>query len=491
MIISPEVDSLERPKLETVAVTTARELLQTDRPADKFGLLDCAVEVGFLEQEGVRQFGLEFQRPPFEAEEFIDFFNEASPSQEVQSSIAIAGDWVIATNGIAGDQQKRLADLHRRIPSWLEFLPRATHYYSLAKNVPWMNYIYPLTPEDEESFWKDAPKPLSKSNFVMAVSQGIVGTQEKTSELRYANSVIGQVMTNRAANEPEALAKELGKQPTALMIKGLQKLGFCDVVLCLEAVVRELNPSLLGRQSVNKEVVSKLSKMPFEERTRIQSLFVEILLGLKLEDESSAKIIDRIADNLAREYKALVQIDDNGEKQFVIFDSNVEKVPLDYRQKADPYKLVKIDDDFSQWIKKVHTVDMGDFNLSLMTYITRDYQKSFYGTVVKTRRYRAVPSIVWIAEHSGKEREVSLEISATGVNLGAPITTVSDGLFGLIGVHFLDQQIELPEELGLPGSEVKQRMGAAQLPLLALMYKKKIVGNSRLLTSAEALVTRS
>lgn len=442
---------------QIVGETTARQLLGDFERPDEFGLLDSPLYIRRSEQKEVIHYDVVVDRDPFSAEEFIRFFNQASPSEGQQSPAMIGGDWVLAVNS----SESALTRLHAKIPAWAEMKERAEGYTAIARNASrpythheqrydeWVKFLPVVRSMDEirQDFIREAREDVARS--IEAIQSGDVRAQLKKYEI-----------------------EKLQKAPTVLLLKRLEQRGFANAKMVLSGLIKAQYET--RRKHHQNDVIKWFARKPFSERHPTQSMLVNALT--ERDPDVTDRFLDAVEDQVANARLAAVGyapcIDDDGVPGYVPFTSGVNAwqnpVPID-RRDLDNWKLVSINEDYEaeQLRIKVWSRYSTQSQIRIST--------NFYNrNIRKVREVTAVPLIRWNTD--GEKRIVDITTVYEKVDgTDKPTMRLTDGVFGLVTVQYLSGDVELPKRLGIPGAGRDQVMGAAQMPLLALMFRNKIM----------------
>jgi hypothetical protein len=457
--------------MQQIVTTTARELIDSSAE-DKFGLLDCPLQIACAVGAAATRYQIIFDRPLFSSDEFIDFHNVASPSKQRQLPGGIAGDWVFATGS---HSSTGLASGHAKIPAWKIFTERAEAYTALASN---------------------ASKPPSYGVDFVSLKANLPELKPYDTTQQRVRALVTSELRDLQRAEPAAMPKnqsletirEYALKPPKLFLKRMEDGGFVGSRELLKHLVSIRHPNYAGFNT--KMVIRNFAKWPFAERQAIQSKVVDILCGVGGEPpEELIDLLSKVRVLQVRLGSILKCINADGVPSYADarqIRSSGMTVPLDYRDVERPCDetVSTVDYALPLWRMPVWYLDRnGDY---------RSDTREFRGSPRKLRDVVARPIVEWQVDRATSSRIFSDKHRTIDQEAELPTLRVEDGVFGLVAVHYLDQVVELPKTRSLKVYEKprSQDMGAAQLPLLALMFKKEIVARSKLLTAAEELTAK-
>jgi hypothetical protein len=427
---------------------------------------------------------VKFELPPISSQEFIQFLNQTAPDQRTQTAGGIRADWVFA---LPDHADRELAKSHSKIPAWGDFTIRASNYVALANDAEIPYFLSnPLQSERAFQSWKaqlPAPQPTS-----MIVSRWV-------DDLRILDSDSNLDAETRLAEiTKDQILNRFANSPVSLMLKQLSRAGFRDVEDIFRCVI-ETSEGRKYRNSVTKEVIRRFSKKPFEHRVDVQKAFIAVLADR--DDIKTREILENLISNGLSKMavaRGLIPVtDDNGNPSYVHPDDlpkcedyfgsfRTDTVPADYRELAKEPEVLESGGIFYK--RRDMTLRYNSNKRKITSFSTSSYE-----LVDKPWKFFAEPILRWTVDGSRKrDLELVSEVKHDSID-GTQI--VQDGVFGLMIAAHLSDDVELPQKLGLRinGAQFRQeqRMGAAQLPLLALMLKNKIM-NGSFIESAERAV---
>jgi hypothetical protein len=282
----------------------------------------------------------------------------------------------------------------------------------------------------------------------------------------------------------------LAKNPTKLLLKQLAKAGWTDAPIVLRKIVELGNPTKYRNLHTN-DVVNRFARRSHEQRIDTQTILIDRLTGIETDASSIARknVVGIIIGERLEKRGLIPCIGKDGIRGYVPADSIKDMgwavsrgVPVDYRHIDKP--VIEQQDYYGNYMQEFFSIEAralhpGD-NRTHMTTI------SHRGTSRKLRDVTIVPAFTWRKKDGVRDFDLSWR-DEHFTDGDIPERRIHDGLFGLIVVHYLSQDFAMPETrpLRTMSTKVEQGMGAAQLPLLTLMFRDKIE-NSSLVQAIEA-----
>ncbi len=466
--------------------TTPSELLRGDvNPAlEETGLLGCQMEVVSTETEAGHEYSVDLDVEPFDSAGFVSLLNIVAPSERQQYHFGIVGDWLLAK-----DPNSDLYKMHERIGRpWDEFLLHAdslidvgrSHYENM-----WGGNIRDIEHHDEWESSLPVPVPFDNERFRGAYDMNTnqLFRMLESAGLKDPGSVLLSII-HEAAGIFEARKNAKFKLNDAP--------EYLRTIESMTKILREPN---------DHRVLRAFAKLPKAQRRLIQGNMLAVMTG----DENMIPAIVEDWGGRNTYVQHIIGLDYKKEpththKQVIDRQGRPANISYGYRSgffSSDvPYDYRKLDD------AAISTVSdySGYYEADALVIDTSNPKIRYYGkpnkvfidsrTIRQIRDARISPRVSWqdVPRASGSVRtDWDLGLTQHGETIGQMDRVVYDsGLLGLIVAAGLSSDVPRmgkvwKPEKGLPGDknepsqrDVQQEMGAAQLPLLALMQKHHI-----------------
>lgn len=448
--------------------STPQEL--TGQPLDElqeFGLADCAVDVYAAHQEEATTYEAVLQAPDLDIRSFVGLLSTIAPSDDFQYPINIENDWVYARMPDSDNYKihARLGapwqELTEHIDPFLEIVRSGSEFwhpqaYNIDGYDHWRSTIpEPLAIEPEK--WNYKSFAISTNELIHGLKAGGIEDVEKIL-LFMAKAVIDWGSGFKINEGPE-------------FVRTQQK---------------------LQRVFYSKErykQVAAFAKLPLRYRALVQGNVLAHALDdnkhiplTRSGDYWSTFILRPSYSNEIPYYRKI--IDQNGAQRVIKTDPSWGyDIPKDYRafEQAEITTVVHANG--------LHSADALVIDLGRKHYKGGTVKKVFvdHRTIKCIKRVVARPVLQWQDAHtpSGEIRttwNLSDAVQECVID-GVPTRTHQIGLLGLIAAAGYSKDILGHEKLWkqerkLPKIAAEQVMGAAQLPLLALMYQRQIARGS-------------
>lgn len=453
-----------------VLMTTPRELLGVDNEQlEMIGLMDCDMMISSVAHEDGTTYSVELDTPPQEVDQFTQFLNTVAPSDVAQYPFGIKADWEVAL-----DPYDRLHKLHARLgESWDEFVLHAPSMIDMMDSkVEFWGHASRIG--DYDKWLADLPKPvrLNPNWCRMAVTMGTRRLLKELGDKGLENSdVVLDALLQNAMEWKRDFSEQTPewKKAHADLRNSMDTLELPDRIEAFAKLPSSYRR--WGQGNLMRFFTHEDSYVPlFLQHGRFWSRYV-------LHPSYSVQGVPDSTDI----------IDKNGQKAVVVSSKlSWARIPRDYRELAKA-KRRQIMHENGRYLAEAIIVDMG-FAYSGGKRATEKFVD--YDTVRQISGVAVSPLIEWtdVRTPAGFRRTSwNLEVTAHDHMRGElPYTTYRSGLVGLIAVAGFSPDVvghrnwratnKLPARQGDTQEQMdrEQQMGAAQLPLLALMVKQRL-----------------
>lgn len=451
---------------ECVLTTTPEELLGLDSPELRdLGMLDCPMAVCTTEDEASQTYTVQLDTPPLDLPRFVGLLNTVATSPITQSAYGIAADWQIALL-----PNSDLFEKHARLGKpWKEFIPHATPLLDIVNSdsEPWLSTV---NMDKYDEWLASLPEPVHMDHewLQQAVTMDTTELLTELADLGFKGaqaallSIIEMLAKDSFYSSPDRYVGTTIAETREKMRRVMRFKNTYQQIMAFSKLA--VDNRALAQGNLLSYITSDNSYIP-----PYYSGYCSVIHVISPAFSQSIPRYNNVKDRLGR--PSIVEY----------FNSIGFDIPVDYRL-IEEASIETVDHPNGCYQADALTCRMG------RNYVSGEpMQKVFldYRTIRQTRAVTVEPQITWTdwRDASGRQRtRWHLETAQRAeVQHGIPTTIHRNGLVGLVAVAGYSTDVSnntnvWEQQLGLPKSETgrKQAMGAAQLPLLSLMYKHKL-----------------
>jgi hypothetical protein len=453
-VITQTIEDADQKAFHHVGRFTAREVLELDfDEPDGVHLLDAPIDVFRGQEEGeadVTEYIAVPDHPPLRQDTLLNFLIAVSPDGEGDSDSAVYYDWVLSADAIH-QKDRRLHQAH------LESLRRHWLDFEISKR-SLMHALVSGNAKFERSHSQQGPNPqrlLRGFEGHLVPTYNHAGSRERLLQTNMDFPTVRRIFKDTEAPDPT-----------------LTMAGF----MLERGVISERTYQRIAAGNKRKTVSAVFD----QDRAYYRGRYFDVVGS------------EMVSEALGKQYYCIE--DEEGNPLYVprhsLPGSNEADIQHAYRTRRTLYgpgELIGPGRGFSGYVidQGVIETDQG----RRVVYFTSTLRKGGVSALIPVMRWRARR-----ANDGTVQRELITDRyrpESDEVDPAKKLNVIPSNLLGILAVAYFSPELrsKWPKKVGFKGSVDKQSMGAAQVPVLALMQRGKLV-ESPIVSHMEAMGTQ-